>query len=170
MFNPWDIPEGEINPIVDYLVNSGADIICLQEAGYDVNGWSAIDSTFKSVYQYRDTTRKGGTAGDVLALYSKFPILSKERVKYASKGNLSEAYILKINGKKVLLVNNHFETVGLNKETKAVSTNLFMARWSVTLPAMSRCSCLARSAGMPGNVPHRQMLSMSSWQNTAGRA
>lgn len=119
MFNPWDIPEGEINPIVDYLVNSGADIICLQEAGYDVNGWSAIDSTFKSVYQYRDTTRKGGTAGDVLALYSKFPILSKERVKYASKGNLSEAYILKINGKKVLLVNNHFETVGLNKEDKS---------------------------------------------------
>lgn len=118
MFNPWDLAPGEMNPTVEYLINSGADIICLQEAGYDIEGREKLDSAFASVYQYRDTVQKTGPQSDVLALYSRFPILHRERIKYTSKGNLSEAYILKINGEKVLLVNNHFETVGLSVEDK----------------------------------------------------
>lgn len=118
MFNPWGLPPGEMNPIVDYLVNSGADIICLQESGYDVKGRVIIDSAFAEVYQYRDTVQKSDPAGDVLSLYSKFPILHRERILYKSKGNLSVAYVLDIKGNKVLLVNNHLETVGLNHDDK----------------------------------------------------
>ena len=35
LFDTWEQEKGEMNPIVDYLLNSGADIICLQEAGCD---------------------------------------------------------------------------------------------------------------------------------------
>lgn len=117
MFANWDQKNGT-NPIADYLVNSGADIICLQEAGCNVKDYKPIDSLISTVYQYRDTIQKTNPTGDVLAVYSKFPILSHERIKYESKGNLSTAYILKINGEKVLLVNNHFETVGLSPQDK----------------------------------------------------
>lgn len=118
MFAPWDIPEGEPNPIVEYIANSGADIVCLQESGYDLKGREKIDSLLATVYQYSDTVQKVGPQSDVLSLYSKFPIISRERIKYESKGNLSEAYILNIHGERVLLVNNHFETVGLNNDDK----------------------------------------------------
>lgn len=118
MFAPWDIPEGEPNPIVEYIINSGADIVCLQEASYDLKGREKIDSAIANVYQYCDTVQKKGPQGDVLCLYSKFPILSRERVRYESANNLSEAYVLNIHGEKVLLVNNHFETVGLNNDDK----------------------------------------------------
>lgn len=124
MFNPWDLQKDEMNPIVEYIMNSGADIVCLQEAGYDLKNRGKIDSLLSTVYQYSDTVSKKGPTSDVLALYSHFPILKRERIKYESKGNLSAAYILNINGEQVLLVNNHLETMGLSLEDKDKFRNM----------------------------------------------
>jgi hypothetical protein len=54
----------------------------------------------------------------VISVYSKYPILSKEHIPYKSVGNHSAAYQLKIGRDTVLLINNHFETVGLSMEDK----------------------------------------------------
>lgn len=117
-FCPESTSEDGMNPIVDYLANSGADIICLQESGTCEPLRHTVDSTLAVVYQYRDTVQKDNASGDVLSLYSKFPILGRERVRYESRGNLSEAYTLDIRGRKTLLVNNHFETAGLSPDDK----------------------------------------------------
>ena len=117
-FATWDNDKDEMNPIVDYLLNSGADIICLQEAGCDPNYTKTVYPVLAKGYEYCVTVHKRGPTDDVLAGYSKFPILSHERIHYESKGNISVAFFLKINGRKVLLVNNHFESVGLSVEDK----------------------------------------------------
>ena len=122
-YNTWNFGQMEcdedgVNPIVKYIRNQDADIVCLQEAcfyGSDVP--AQIDSLLKPIYQYRDTTwhHNGGNA---VAVFSKYPILGKEVIPYPSRGNLSVAYQLKIDGERVLLINNHLETTGLTLEER----------------------------------------------------
>lgn len=113
-----DAGYGRDNQIIDYLCNSGADIICLQEASAKGIGEAEADSVMKTVYPYSDVSTRQGDH-DCLRLYSKFPVLSKERVDYESDTNLSMAYVLDIHGDSVLVVNNHFESNKLNPADKA---------------------------------------------------
>lgn len=122
-FAGQDVGYGRENQIVDYLCNSGADIICLQEASMAGIGEADADSAMKAVYPYSSISPQAG-AHDCLRLYSKFPILHKERIEYESESNLSIAYVLDIHGEKVLLVNNHFESNKLNGEDKANFKNI----------------------------------------------
>lgn len=122
-FNTWSYAQSEndedgINPIVKYVKQQNADIVCLQEAfgGQDV--MAQVDSILGPIYAYRDTTFHP-SGGNVVGIFSKYPILSKERIDYPSKGNLSGAYQLKIGKEKVLVINNHLETTGLTLEERA---------------------------------------------------
>jgi endonuclease/exonuclease/phosphatase family metal-dependent hydrolase len=110
MFAPWDLEKDQPNPIVEYILNSDASIVCLQEAGYDVNGREAIEKRFAEKYKYRDTIRIDSPASNTLQVLSRFPILEKIPIHYESTGNMSIAYILQIHGEKVLLVNNHLQS------------------------------------------------------------
>jgi len=122
-YNTWGFAQGEydsdgINPIVRYVKQQNADIVCLQEAGYGGSIAEQIDTLLRPIYSYCDTIHHPD-GGDVLALFSKFPIISRERIPYPSVGNLSVAYQLKIGKDKVLLINNHLETTGLTLEERA---------------------------------------------------
>ena len=119
LFDTWDFPEGGPNAIVEYIVDQKADIVCLQESmiSGDANT-NYLDSVMSKSYRYHDITRdKPG--GDCISLYSKFPILSRERIKYKSEGNMSMGYKLKIGGDTVLVVNNHLESTKLSEEDKS---------------------------------------------------
>ena len=116
MYAPWELQEGDANPIVTYILESNADIVCLQEASSSEADGAELDAKFKRVYPYRDVTRKGG--GEWMTLLSKFPILSKDTLTLNSRGNMSVAYILDIHGEKTMVINNHLETVGLSFEEK----------------------------------------------------
>ena len=107
-------PSNEPNPILDYILNSDADIVCLQEGVMKPD----IVERVLPVYHYVDSAR-GGPNSDCLLLFSKYPILKKEHIKYESKGNLSAAFKLLIDKDTVTVVNNHFETSGLSKEDRA---------------------------------------------------
>lgn len=122
-FNTWAFAQGEngedgINPIVKYIKQQNADIVCLQEmcCGWDVA--NQIDSILGPVYAYRDTTYHP-SGGNAVGILSKYPILSKELIPYPSVGNLSAAYQLEIGKEKVLVINNHLETTGLTMEERA---------------------------------------------------
>jgi endonuclease/exonuclease/phosphatase family metal-dependent hydrolase len=117
LFAPWAVPAGEPNGILDYIRDSKAAIVCLQESAPYELGPAKLDSALNPIYQYRDSTLSC-VGGDCISVYSKYPILSKERIKYKSRGNLSVAYKLRINGDTVILINNHLETVGLSEEDK----------------------------------------------------
>lgn len=122
-FNTWAFAQGEndedgINPIVKYIKQQNADIVCLQEVCSSQDVANQIDSILFPVYAYRDTTFHP-SGGNAVGILSKYPILSKERIPYPSAGNLSAAYLLEIGKEKVLLINNHLETTGLTLEERA---------------------------------------------------
>lgn len=107
------------NNVLQYLKNSDADIICLQE--YILCSRlkkKDIDKVLKS-YPYKHYYEiADGYNG--LGCYSRFPILSAKPLKYASKRNGSIAYEMNINGDTVLVINNHLESNKLTEKDKAV--------------------------------------------------
>uniref|UniRef100_A0AB33IRN4 Endonuclease/exonuclease/phosphatase family protein n=1 Tax=Prevotella sp. GTC17253 TaxID=3236793 RepID=A0AB33IRN4_9BACT len=117
-FCGWETQPGEDNAILEYIVEQNADIVCLQEAMPSGISQQRVEEKLKPLYQYCDTAVKG-RGGDCIALYSKYPIISRQRIHYASPGNLSMAYEVKINDDTVVVVNNHLETTGLSMEDKA---------------------------------------------------
>lgn len=110
------------NPILSYLAESNADIICLQE--YNVSGKTKylteadIRKALKA-YPYRSIRLpKNGETG--LACFSKFPILSVTPVSYESTYNGSMKYVLDVNKDTITLINNHLESNKLTKEDRGM--------------------------------------------------
>lgn len=108
-FNRGNTPDGEPNPVLEYIVGSDADIVCLQEAILDAEVQAAV----KDTYKYIDTVCHKAS-GNCLMLMSKYPILSKQRINYASRANLSAAFKVLMGKDTITVVNNHFETSGLS--------------------------------------------------------
>lgn len=110
------------NPILTYLVESNADIICLQEYNTAVNKkYLTEQDIIKALkaYPYRSVRQQG--KGDVqLACFSKFPILSTTPVDYESNYNGSMKYVLKVNNDTLTLINNHLESNKLTKEDRGI--------------------------------------------------
>lgn len=121
-YNVWNYgqesADSGLNPIIAYIQEQDADIVCLQEAmPSDASEAAQVDSVLKPMYRYHDKTVHP-KSGDCLVVFSKYPILSKELIPYESQGNMTVAYRLKIRGKETVLVNNHLETTGLSLEER----------------------------------------------------
>lgn len=102
--------------IFDYIRDSDADIVCLQEdAGISSERRMRLDS----LYAYTDTcivSNPKGTNG--MGIYSRYPILRREKIDYPSDANLSMAYYLKRQGDTLLVIVNHFETTHLSRSDR----------------------------------------------------
>lgn len=114
----------EPNKIVEYIANSEADIVCLQEYWFTNNNKFLTDIKLKrafGMYKYRSiiplSVVSGQTVG--IAVYSKFPILSSKRIDYKSKFNGSSMHRIKIKDKTLVLFNNHLESFKLTSEDKS---------------------------------------------------
>lgn len=93
-----------------YIRESGADIVCLQEAALN-----DVTAKLNDIYPYRDSVTTVHEKGNsTLVLLSKFPITGKEHIPYFSKGNSSCAFFVDINGTKTVVINNHLESCGLS--------------------------------------------------------
>lgn len=115
-FAGWEDHGNPSNPILEYIAEQEADIVCLQESATNEVKQNKVDSILNPIYPHRDTLRMN--QGECITLFSKFPIVSKARIPYESKGNISAAFRVKIDGQEVLVVNNHLETTGLTLEEK----------------------------------------------------
>lgn len=97
------------NEVLQYLQESDADIICLQE--YIWGGAlkkKDIDYALRK-YRYKHYHPiAGGQNG--LGIYSHFPILSATPIKYGSRLNGSMAYQVKVDKDTLLVINNHLES------------------------------------------------------------
>lgn len=102
--------------IFDYIRDSDADIVCLQEdAGISSERRMRLDS----LYAYTDTcivSNSKGTNG--MGIYSRYPILRREKIDYPSDANLSMAYYLKRQRDTLLVIVNHFETTHLSRSDR----------------------------------------------------
>lgn len=102
--------------IIQYIADSDCDIVCIQEALFNNSINNYLDSIAKPVTPYIDTCY--GQGGTCVMLLSKHPIKRHELIEYKSVGNLSAAFFLDINGKEVIVINNHLETNHFSTEEK----------------------------------------------------
>lgn len=130
--------DGE-NRILTYIRNSDADIICIQECIMDIMKKSEVDRML-SAYQYNDTVcfAHTATANNSIGVYSRYPILSKERISMLSKDNGAAAFRLKIDGDTVLLINCHLESYHLNMGDRRAYKNMIKTMEADTVHAHSR--------------------------------
>lgn len=113
------------NPILTYLKESDADILCLQE-------YATVESRHHlsqkdverelAAYPHHRIHTVGSGKGHTnkIACYSKFPILSARVLDYPSEYNGSVIYEVKIGEDTVTLINNHLESNKLTKADKVV--------------------------------------------------
>ena len=107
----------EENAILNYIVQSDADIVCLQEASGPV--LSLLNEKMKQAGYY--VPKVVDTGKELLEhSYFKMPVLSVEPIKYDSKTNGSVAYHLLYEGDTLLVINNHLESNRLTAEDKSM--------------------------------------------------
>lgn len=101
--------------IFDYIKECDADIVCLQE---DMGSIYGVRRKMNRLYAYTDTTSFGFGGVNAVGIYTRYPILAKERIGYASRGNGSVAYFLDIDGDTVIVINNHLESTHLSLDDR----------------------------------------------------
>ena len=115
--------------IAEFIKESDADIVCLQEFGhYHRYGTSKKDilKFFDSIYPYRHiwfkNQNKWGENG--LATFSRYPIVKKKKIEYKSADNISIYSDIVIDSDTIRLINNHLESNKLNKEDRKFAEKL----------------------------------------------
>jgi endonuclease/exonuclease/phosphatase family metal-dependent hydrolase len=112
------------NSVLKYIMNSGADIVCLQEYAFFSSGNLLKESDIKKalkMYPYSKQFRlkqSGKKEFNGLAIFSKFPILSFSEIPFKSQYNGSFIVELNIRGKRTTLINNHLESNKLSMEER----------------------------------------------------
>lgn len=114
------------NKILQYIRDSGADIVCIQEYGASRSNVNILteatimDAMQEYPYHYFHSLHfpyQSEIFG--LAIFSRFPILSTEKVPYESAYNGSFVTELDIHGKRVTLINNHLESNKITQEERS---------------------------------------------------
>lgn len=109
--NRWkDVCENEIH---QYIRQSGADIVCLQEMmNIDSTSYYKLDD----IYPYSTVSHFPTLSR--LAIFSKYPLIDTLWIQYPTTNNNSVLYHLLVDGDTVSVINNHLESLKLNPEEK----------------------------------------------------
>lgn len=153
-YNTHEAPEDEPNPIMQYLIDSDADIICVQEYSAPGN-IDSLHNILREKYQHRDTIHSDGAkkGDDIVGIYSRYPIISKEHIFIHTKGNSLGVFNLNVDGDTVHVINAHLETVGMSFHQKEQFHDIVhgnTARDSIGADSKMVLSKLAASAAMRG--------------------
>ena len=114
------------NKIIQYIAESDADIVCLQE--YMVSSrQNLMDSKdvaralpmYPYIAEINFSTNNKNNYKYGLAVLSKFPITSSKRIPYKSLYNGSSIHEINVHGKKIVLLNNHLESFKLTTEDRS---------------------------------------------------
>lgn len=122
MFNTKD--STGLSKIADYVNNSGAGIVCMQEALFN----DEVKKAFQSEYQYMDTARNA-KSNDMQLVLSKYPILSKTYINADLSGCLCAAYEMLIDGDRTTVICCHFEGSGLSLEDRREFHSIVKGNW-----------------------------------------
>lgn len=127
-YNTFGMGEASVDTItfrqtLNFLRQSQADIVCLQEAAYPVKYKKEVEQS-TARWRYQDTLLLPGQSTAQLAFYSVYPILKRKVVNSPSNAHYSIVYELKIQKDTVVVVNNHFVTNSMNETDKEAYTRL----------------------------------------------
>jgi len=103
----------EENGIVQYILKSDADIVCLQEALK--SDLAKGEEVFSTKYPYRVLYT---TNENHLMCLSKYPLDSICNIDYPSKTNRSIVVHAIVGKDTIVVINNHLESYGLSSEDK----------------------------------------------------
>ncbi len=117
------------NKVLQYILDSNADIVCLQEFRVSNNNAYLTHEDIMRIfrkYRYKHIDYKVNKHNYNLgiATFSKYPIINKKRIEYTSYANISIYSDIDIKGKIIRLVNNHLESNRLTENDKAMPIRL----------------------------------------------
>ena len=117
------------NKVIQYILDSNADIVCLQEFEVSSNEQFITHADMLRIfskYPYKHIqykfAKRSFTCG--IATFSKFPIIKKHKIQYPSYYNISIYSDINIHGKIIRLVNNHLESNRLTEIDKSLPIKL----------------------------------------------
>ena len=107
--------QGSPNPVVQYILDADADVVCLQEFAVSENDWQFQSSDFErifSMFPYKHVSFQldKWSMNIGLATLSKFPIIEKRNVDYDAEFNLSIYTDIVIGVDTIRIINNHLES------------------------------------------------------------
>jgi len=117
------------NKVIQYILDSNADIVCLQEFTVSTNKEYITNEDIFNIFtkypykhiQFREVNIANSSG---VATFSKYPIINKQKIRYESKYNLSIFSDIQINGKTIRLINNHLESNRLTENDKNMPIKL----------------------------------------------
>lgn len=131
-------------PILDYISETDADIVCLQEYLVSKTGQSIFsqqDVNRKlSMYPYRSVTglESSGKYHILgLACFSKYPIEDTHEVVFESSYNGAAVYTINIEGKRYTVANVHLESNSIMAEDKKLYSDFLQNTDSVKLETVT---------------------------------
>lgn len=128
------------HPILDYIVDTDADIVCLQEYLVSKTGQSIFSQRdvngILSQYPYRSVTSlesSGKYHIFGLACFSKYPIENTHEVVFESSYNGAVVYTINIDGERYTVANIHLESNNIKPEDKKLYSDFLQNADSVRL-------------------------------------
>lgn len=132
------------HPILDYIADTDADIVCLQEYLVSKTGQSIFSqrdvNRLLNKYPYRSITgleSSGKYHIFGLACFSKYPIEKTHEVLFESSYNGAAVYTININGKRYTVANIHLESNSIKAEDKKLYSDFIQNTDSVKLEAVT---------------------------------
>ena len=119
------------NKVIQYILDSDADIVCLQEFTVSSNKEYITEKDMYRIFkkypykqiQYKQNIKDSFRLSGI-ATFSKYPIINKQIIKYTSYYNISIFSDINIHGKIIRLVNNHLESNRLTEHDKNMPRKL----------------------------------------------
>lgn len=131
-------------PIINYIAETDADIVLLQEYLVSKTGQSIISqqdiNRLLNKYPYRSVTALGSSGKYHifgLACFSKFPIENTEEVVFESSYNGASIYTINIGGEQYTVANVHLETNNIKEEDKQLYNDFLRNNDSINLEAVT---------------------------------
>ena len=115
------------NPLITYLEECGADIICLQEFPFASLSSSAKAKKLLADYPYKsyDVSKDGEMAANFLCCLSKYPILSVEKLDFGSStSNGCTKYRILHDTDTIVVYNCHLQSNQLDSNDKSAYEQL----------------------------------------------
>lgn len=106
------------NPMVKYLISSGADIICLQEFSFSALKKNKVDLFSDYPYKSYDVSKESDASARFLGCMSKYPILSVENIDFGTTSNGCAKYRIRHDDDTIVVYNCHLQSNNLNDENK----------------------------------------------------
>lgn len=115
------------NKVIQYVLDSNADIVCLQEFTVSSNDeYLTLKDVYRifKKYPYKHIQFKQKIKENGVATFSKYPITNKQTIDYPSKFNNSIYSDINIKGNTIRVINNHLESNRLTEKDKKMPDQL----------------------------------------------